>query len=125
MGKAGVNLLRATKMAATRAQKRGAIAVRGDFLWPAGMTEALVRVSTDENTVRNIEHICLEEIAEACILCVRDAFAIQKDELIIYVARLLGYNRTGTKVRERIAKGIGLAAEQGTVEIKEGTVREV
>jgi very-short-patch-repair endonuclease len=124
MGKVGANLLRAIKIAATRAQKRGAIAVRGDFLWPADMTHAIVRVSTDESNARNIDYISLEEIAEACILCVRDAFAIQKDELITQVARLLGYNRTGTKVRDRIANGVALASEQGRLEVKEGAVRE-
>jgi len=124
MGKVGVNLLGKVKIAATRAQKRGAIVLRGDFLWPADMTQAVVRVATDESIVRNIEHVPLEEIAEAGILCVRDAFAIQKDELITQVARLFGYNRTGPKVRDRIDDGVALASEQGRLEIKEGAVRE-
>jgi predicted site-specific integrase-resolvase len=88
------------------------------------MTHTVVRVSTNEGNARNIEYVSLEEIAEACILCVRDAFAIQKDELVTQVARLLGYNRTGTKVRDRIANGVALASEQGRLEVKEGAVRE-
>ncbi len=124
MGKAGANLLNTVQIAATRAHKRAAITIRGDFLWPAEMTEAVVRVPSSDNNVRPIEYVPLEEIAEACILCVKGAFAIQQDELITQVARLFGYNRTGVKVRERIASGIILATDQKKLEIREGAVRQ-
>lgn len=125
MGKAGSKLLQIVRMAAERAKKRGAIAVRGEFLWPAEMTQVVVRIPRDESGMRTIEHVPLEEIAEACVLCVKNAFAIQQDELITHVARLLGYNRTGPIVRERVADGIRLASDQGRLEIKDGAVREI
>jgi very-short-patch-repair endonuclease len=123
MGKAGANLLKTVQVAATRAHKRGSIVVRDDFLWPSEMTQAVVRVPSDENSVRNIDYVPLEEIAEACILCVHDAYAIQQDELITQAARLLGYHRTGANVRERISEAIAYASKQGAVEVKEGAVR--
>ncbi|HZO91622.1 MAG TPA: DUF3320 domain-containing protein [Chthonomonadaceae bacterium] len=125
MGKAGANLVRTIQSAASRAQMRRAIQIRGDFLWPVELSQIFVRVPTEHAPVRSIEYISLEEIAEACFLRVRDAFAIQPDELVTQVARLLGYNRTGPKVRKRIADGIVLCKQQGRVEITETCVRLV
>jgi hypothetical protein len=98
MTKAGANLLRYVTEAAHRAVKRGAVEIRGDFLWPSNMSEVIVRGPAADGSVRAIEMVPLEDIAEACFRCVREAFAIQMDELVTQAARLLGYNRTGTKV---------------------------
>jgi very-short-patch-repair endonuclease len=122
MGRAGPNLVTTVEIAATRAGQRGSIAIRGEFLWPSEMSQPVVRVPSDGDVVRSIEYVSLEEIAEACILCVRDAYAIQQDELITQAARLLGYHRTGTNVRDRISEAITFACEQGKVEVKDGAV---
>lgn len=122
MGKAGANLLRYVSQAAQRAVKRGVVEIRGDFLWPSGATNVVVRGPAEDGSVRSIEMVSLEEIAEASFLCVRDAFAIQIDELVTQAARLLGYNRTGAKVRDRIEEGIALCSQQGRVSIKNGSV---
>jgi hypothetical protein len=87
------------------------------------MRRAVVRVPADESTVRNIEYVSLEEIEEACLLCVTNAFAIQQDELITQVAHLLGYKRSGANIRERIASAIASALEHGEIEIIEGVAR--
>jgi hypothetical protein len=118
MSKAGSVLLNCIKGAAARAKRLGAIEIRSDFLWPHALTQVVVRGPGENGFVRDIELIPLEEIAEACYLCVQKAFGIQRSELVTQVARLLGYDRTGPRVRERVEKAIELCRRQGRIEMQ-------
>jgi very-short-patch-repair endonuclease len=106
MGKAGSNLVIYVKAAAHRAARRSMIEIKGDFLWPHGLERVAVRVPASGDKPRDIEEIAIEEIAEAAYLCVKEAFGINCNDLATQTARLLGYNRTGSQVRERIEQAI-------------------
>jgi len=113
-GRAG-SQIRSTVLAAARWNDK--IKVKDDFLWPAKMKKPRVRVPSEGEEPRHIEEVALEEIAEAARLCLEDAFSLTLDDLIIQTGRLLGYDRTGQKVRERIRCGIQQLLHQGYVEL--------
>ncbi len=82
------------------------VVARGDFLWPADMQEAPVRVPAPDDEVRRIETIPLEEIQQGALIVMKRSFGMAKHDLVRETARLLGHARTGAKVRRRIEAGI-------------------
>jgi len=115
MTKAGVKLLRHVQEAARRAQSQKRLVVRGDFLWPAAMVRPPARVPAPGDAPRRIEEICLEEIGEAAFICVRDAYGMERYELVVNTARLLGYKQTGANVRIRIEAAIEELLDSGRI----------
>ena len=84
------------------------IQIRDQFLWPMSQPQILVRRPPAGENPRPIEEIAIEEIAQAIYLCLCDAFSLSEEDLVLLSARLLGYERAGERVRERIS----LATEQ-------------
>ena len=82
-----------------------------------------MRVPPTGSLLRDINHVCHEEIAEACLMCVRRAYAIPQADLIVEIARLMGYQRTGAKVSPRITQGIQLCIQQGRIIGSENSLR--
>lgn len=99
------------RAALVKAERDRRIVRRGEFLWPPGLTAAPVRGPAVDGTVRPIGEVPIEEIAAAAVLCTKSAFALPKEELILCIARMLGYQRNGPNVLERISRGIDSAVE--------------
>ena len=87
----------------------GSVIRRDDFLWPVGRTEATVRYRGGECPVTDAERICPEEFDAAVRLVLQQQFGLPFDALIEATARLMGFSRTGSKVR--------LAVEQSLVRL--------
>lgn len=75
---------------------------RDEFLWPLRAGPVVVRRPAPGQAPRPIEEIALEEIAQAAYLCLEDAYSLSREDLVTQTARLLGYDRAGDKLRERI-----------------------
>jgi hypothetical protein len=91
------------------------ILCRGEFLWSVSMVEPSVR-SRGDNGPRNIELICPEEMGRASRLLLKAQFGMNRRDLVVQTARVLGFNNTGGN----IAAAIEAALEQ---EITGGRIR--
>jgi very-short-patch-repair endonuclease len=101
--------------ASWRCQKAKRFEQRGPFYWPAGMAEAPVRRRETDDAPRDAELIAPEEIAQATLLVLAKEFRVREDELTDRAARILGFTRTGPKVRESVAAALGLLRRSGRV----------
>ncbi|MGE5507964.1 MAG: DUF3320 domain-containing protein [Chitinophagales bacterium] len=104
--KAGARLAENARYWFDLAAKQGRVKVRGHFLWPLKMDAVPVRVPDPEDaeSARKIEHICPEEIQAALLLVAHHAVGIGVDSLVVEVARLFGFSRTGDKIRDAIVR---------------------
>jgi hypothetical protein len=85
--------------------RQGTAERRSKFLWPQRNDFTLqVRYPDpdDENTSRKVEFIPQEELELAIRNLVRDAISISDDQVLIQVARVFGFDRTGANIRERV-----------------------
>lgn len=93
--------------------RRAALAREGDFIDIADRPVSRVR-SIDQT--RKPEHIHLDEFALASELLVRDVGGASRDEVIIALARLFGWGRTGAIVEDRLNQAIDRAVRAGRLE---------
>jgi len=74
---------------------------------------------------REPELIAPEEIAEAAWLVLSRELRVRREDLVARVAKLLGFARTGRRLRERIGIGVDhLLVEQRATE-KDGELRPI
>ncbi|MET0601196.1 MAG: DUF3320 domain-containing protein [Baekduia sp.] len=107
--RAGHRVVSAGRQAISQAGRRDAVEVRGEFLWRPGQTLTAVRVPDVDvpGTRREIEEIPPEEL-DLAIARLREASAGLDDEQIIsQVARVLGFDRTGGRIRAVLQARLG------------------
>jgi len=110
VARAGKKIQSNTLWAARRSKS---VVKHGDFFWPASLKQSPVRVPPKGKSPRNIEHIDLAEIGEAVNLCINNAFSMTRNDLVTQTAKLLGFNRTGEKIRNRVNKSIDKLVTSG------------
>jgi very-short-patch-repair endonuclease len=109
--------------AINKAMKLEGVIRRGEFLWLRGMDLPPVRAANFAGDIRKIHEVPPEEIA-ACTAAFLDAtFSIGLEDLVVAVARELGYERTGTLVAEAIRGVIDQLLADGTLTELGGQVR--
>jgi very-short-patch-repair endonuclease len=113
MGKAGSKLVSCTKAVAQRAVRDGLFEIRGDFLWPNVVPTAIVRTAGG----RAIDEISLEELSAGAIVVIKDAYGMSRPDLVRQLSRLIGYERTGPLISNRIELAIDLAAQNNGIRI--------
>lgn len=97
----GSRVMGAGELAVAHAAGRGLIEEREAFLWRPGQAIGTVRRPdpADPTTRRSIDEVAPEEISLA-ITRLREASGRQDDDsLITQVARILGFDRTGTQIQ--------------------------
>ncbi len=75
-----------------------------------------VRVPTSAEAARNVLSIPPEEIDLAVTGTVRDAIVIEEDQLVVAVARLFGWLRSGPDIQNAIASSVSRVLAQGRVQ---------
>ncbi len=98
----GSNIESNIRRVAKQLASKNIIKMREDFLWPSNLAVVIVRQPPSGKPPRSIQEITIEEIAQAACLCLQNAFSLTRDDLIVQTAHLLGYDRTGEKVKKRI-----------------------
>lgn len=89
------------------------------FLWPAERPDTIrIRQNTD-NAERSIETIPLEELAYAGYLILEAGNRMRKEDLILEVARLYGYQRIGSKIRGRTDDSVSILLAEGCAELSD------
>jgi hypothetical protein len=109
--------------ALSEAEKQGRLLVKGEFLWLPGDESPVPRSRQGEGVPRESELIALEEIAAVATLILDREFRLHRDDLVTRVARLLGYRRTGNRLRRRIQEAIELGLARGRIEDTEHGMR--
>ena len=82
---------------------------RGDYLWPAALDPRawrLFRLHPTQEVRRAAEYLPAEEVANAAEWLISCSGSIDRDELIMELARLFGYRSTGKRVRSAMEAGI-------------------
>jgi len=101
----------------TSAARRKIVLRRGDFLWDSGMDEATIPVRRlgPGGKQRAINRIAPEELGRAVILVLQEAFSLPEQDLIIQTARLLGFERTGSIIVDRLSDIVDSMHKQGAI----------
>ena len=93
--------------------------------WPAAESfQAVVRQpnSDDDQSRRSIEEIPQEEIALAMRNLVRDSLSIERDKLLLLVARIFGFERAGNHIQKTLANTFDDLVESGQLTFIEDRV---
>jgi hypothetical protein len=110
--RAGHRIVTAGKQAIGQASRRNAVEVRGRFLWRPGQSLVRVRIPDPEDpeTRRDIDDIPPEEIDIAVYWIRVGSPGADNDHLIAQVARILGFDRTGERIRTVIGERLNTTA---------------
>jgi uncharacterized Zn-finger protein len=87
--------------------------VRDDgFLWPSYEEyELTVRINGEDDR-RDIDEIPIEEIAKGAAIVLMEGGAMNKDDLALETARLIGYERRGSRIEARIDEAVEILEEE-------------
>ncbi|MBI0583061.1 MAG: DUF4011 domain-containing protein [Methanomassiliicoccus sp.] len=116
-GKRAGNVDRATKQAVDALVEQGKVRAEGEFLWPAGLSEAPTRRC--DGFRRDVDQVCDAEI-EAMVysLLPTDRPANMK-EVIDGVSSLLGYKRSTPSIKKRVEHAVDDLDSKGAVASEE------
>jgi very-short-patch-repair endonuclease len=110
------NRVRDKILAAIRTAARSNIVVqRGEFVWHPRMEKPPVRSLDATGKARPIQEVAIEEIQEAALAILEAQFSLGRDDLIVAVARELGYGRTGGVVSSRIGVALDTLEQSDAV----------
>jgi very-short-patch-repair endonuclease len=106
----GERMMNAVKSAWRSLSREKLLRIQGEFLWPAAESfRVTVRRpnSDDDQSRRSIEEIPPEEIALAMKNLTRDSLSIERDKLLVYVARIFGFERSGNHIQHCLGNILG------------------
>jgi len=75
-------------------QAQNKYVVKGDFIWPYGMTTPPLRIHEEGTSTRSLNEIPPEEIMLAIFMCVKNALGIFSEDLAREILRLFGLSAT-------------------------------
>jgi hypothetical protein len=125
LDRVGERMMNAIKSAWRSLSRERLLRIQGEFLWPAAESfQAVVRQpnSDDDQSRRSIEEIPQEEIALAMRNLVRDSLSIERDKLLLLVARIFGFERAGNHIQRALANTFGELVESGQLTFIEDRV---
>jgi len=101
----GERMMDAVKSAWRTLSREKMLRIQSEFLWPAreSFRVAVRRPNPDnDESRRSIEEIPPEEIALAMKNLTRDGLSIERDKLLVYVARIFGFERSGNQIQRSL-----------------------
>jgi len=117
--RAGKKVQRAFKSGVDTLINQNKIYQHGDFLWPRQSDlDFKVRVNTDSAT-RTIDEIPKEEIAKAIAVLLEEGGRMTRDDVVLEATRLIGYQRRGNRINERIGDAIDILDDVGAIAVDE------
>jgi very-short-patch-repair endonuclease len=121
----GERMMKSVKFAWRSLSREKLLRIQGEFLWPVAETfRVSVRRPNPENdqSRRLAEEIPSEEIAIAMRNLTRDCLSIEKDKLFQYVARIFGFERTGTNIEKALESAFAQLLESRQLVLLEDRV---
>ncbi len=123
LSRVGNRMVEAMDLVYAALRRSGRIADLGeDFSTLQGATprtKVRTPVAGRAETLRNIEHIAPDEILLGVRCLLQEAVSFEEDQLIIQLARVFGYSRTGNAIRGRLVDLIARMIEAKQL-LKEG-----
>lgn len=113
LGRAGARIQGKVHVAVELAVKKGTIRRENEFLWLASMSVPPVRRRPYDAKDMNL--VSLEEIGEAAWQLLKAQYGMVYEDLVIQVARLLGFQRTGERAEARIREAINREVQEGRI----------
>jgi len=107
--------------------RRGKVKRVGDFLWPSNPEFRLavrIPVPGNEKTMRRVEHVSPTEIAQAMRHIVQAGVGVSADALIVEVARVFGFERTGYRIRRQLEQILNHLIRKGNL-VRQGDLLHV
>lgn len=93
--------------------------VQDEFIWPGDRPDKIeVRVNTD-SADRPIDEIPLEELARAGHLVLDAGTRMTREDLVLEIARLYNYKRTGSNIKSRINEAVDILVDEDCAELEE------
>jgi hypothetical protein len=112
--RAGDRVRSAARVAINMAVRTGRVELRGEFIWLPGQELSVVRSPnwSDDQTYRGIEEIPPEEI-DLAFEKLRESGVTDEAELLPVVAKILGFDRVGSKIREVLESRLTVGGSSG------------
>jgi len=95
---------------------------RRDFVWKLDGRKIKPRAPKAGEKPRPVEWVAIEELAAAAEWLLKVEFGIPREALIKEAARVMGYERTGTNVEDRIDKAIEFLLKEDQVRESNGQI---
>lgn len=92
------------------------VTLRGDEVWPkegSARTKSVVRYHDEESPSRDIEEVLPVEIENGLRWIVERGLSIEEEEAMRELARLFGYARLGSVIRDRFEDGVEKLVQRG------------
>jgi hypothetical protein len=117
-------MMDAINEAVKQCEQVGLLIIRGDFLWPTGLSEVPVRIPDKDvpESQRELEYIPPEEIDNAIKLVVRYAIGISSESLLNETARVFGYNHLGNNIKDKLFEEYTKMLKEGKLVVKDNVV---
>jgi len=96
-------------------QRDGEVVERDGFLWPTKVGAIDVRVNTEDDK-RPIDRIPLEELGKAAYVLLDNGGTMTREDVVVEVARLFGYARTGSRIEARLTECVDQLVDAGAAE---------
>ncbi|MBB6716634.1 DUF4011 domain-containing protein [Clostridium gasigenes] len=101
---------------------KGVITKRDDFCWHKNVKEIKVKIPAMDGGSRIINHISMEELAEAMCVITGKSFGITKNDLYIVTARVFGFNRRSVNITEAMESACLYLIGMGKVKEVDGKI---
>lgn len=101
------------------------VAIKGSFLWPAGLKETPIRIPTQglPESKRKAQYIAPEEVEAAMKFVAQYALGISDESLIAETAKLFGLNHSGEDAKQVFGEVLKrLIRERKLVVSENGTI---
>jgi len=96
-----------------RLSKEDYIVSHNGFLWPGERPDSIAVQTNTDTASRSIEEIPPIELARAGYLVLEAGTYMTKEDLVLEIARLYGFDRIGSNIREQITDAVDLLIEAG------------
>ncbi len=125
LDRVGERMMHAIESTWRSLSREGLLKIQGSFLWPSVPTFQLAdrQPSPSENeSRRSIEEIPSEETALAMKNLVRGSLSIERDSLLLYVARIFGFERAGNQIQKALEDTLNELVETRQLVLPDGHV---
>ncbi|HEY8748653.1 MAG TPA: DUF4011 domain-containing protein [Tepidisphaeraceae bacterium] len=95
----------------------GLISRRDEFLWPPEAPEVRIRHRGEPCPVTKAELIAPEELEAAVRLVLRQQYGLKSEAAVESTARLLGFSRTGSKLKAALEQAIERLDQRGEIKL--------
>jgi len=119
----GKNIRRSIGGIVSSLSQKNSVHLDDGFIWP-GERPSTIDVRTNTDTARrSADEIPLEELARAGHLVLEAGTYMTREDLVLEVARLYNYQRTGSNIKNRINAAIDVLVGEGCARLDESNDR--